>query len=184
MGNYRAVRDTASVLPRKTDRSIKPGVSVSYQNGDLTINAENTTLAAVLESIAKKTGAVIDVPAGSGLERIVDHIGPAPPSDVLTQLLNGSHFNFVIVSSPEHPNVPAQVLLSMRDSEAPVASVQPSQQVPAAPTQGLSPALLDKLFSRKRPEEVSPTSDAANPASEAANPPSDGAKPPNDTAKQ
>jgi len=93
---------------------------VVYRNGQLTIDARNATLAEVLKLVAEKTGAIIDVPPGSGQERIVEHAGPGMPNDVLTQLLNGSHFNFIIVNSTQDPNALAQVLLSM-EQEGPAA---------------------------------------------------------------
>jgi len=104
------------------------GTVVTYRDGQLRIDAENTTLAEVLKLVAKKMGAMIDVPPGSGEERIVEHVGPGHPNDVLTQLLNGSHFNFIIVNSALHPNEPAEVLLSMQstDTSTPVAPPTPA----------------------------------------------------------
>ena len=130
--------------------STQHGPVVTYRDGQLTIDAENATLAAVLELVAEKTGAVIDVPPGSGLERIFEHSGPKPASEVLEQLLNGSPFNFIIVASPQNPNQPAQVLLSLHgpDTEAPtVASVQPktaTNPLLFTPPEGgpLTPAVL------------------------------------------
>jgi hypothetical protein len=137
-------------LAAQTETSTKPGVEVTYEGGQLTIDAMNTTLADVLESIAEKTGAVIAIPAGSGAEPIAEHVGPGQPNDVLVQLLNGSRFNFVIVSSPQYPFEPEQILLSMRESDA-LASVRPVQQPEAAAApKGLPPELLERLFSRKR----------------------------------
>lgn len=137
-------------LAAQTETSTKPGVEVTYEGGQLTIDAMNTTLADVLESIAEKTGAVIAIPAGSGAEPIAEHVGPGQPNDVLVQLLNGSRFNFVIVSSPQYPYEPEQILLSMRESDA-LASVRPVQQPEAATApKGLPPELLERLFSRKR----------------------------------
>ena len=106
---------------------------VTYRDGQLTINAENSSLAAVLELIAQKTGAVIEVPPGSGLERIVEHTGPGRADDVLARLLNGSPFDFVIVGSPQPPHDLMQVLLSLRgpDAAAPtIASAAPVQPNP------------------------------------------------------
>jgi len=106
---------------------------VTYRDGQLTIDAKNSTLAAVLELVAEKTGAVIEVPPGSGLERIVEHTGPGRPEDVLASLLNGSTFDFVIVGSPQPQHGPTQVLLSVRgpDAAAPtIASVAPVQPKP------------------------------------------------------
>jgi len=107
-----------------TEPSAKP--VVSYRDGQLTIDAENTTLATVLKLVAEKTGAVIDVPPGTGLEHIFEHAGPGQPNEVLTQLLNGSAFDFIIVNSPQRPQQPTQVLLSLRQGETP-------GPVPAAP---------------------------------------------------
>jgi hypothetical protein len=152
---------------------------VAYRDGQLTINAENVTLASVLQMVAEKTGAIIDVPAGSGQERIFEHSGPGRPNDVLTQLLNGTHFNFIIVNSPQHPFEPTQVLLSLQraDTEAPpatnTASVTPATTtspywtppentapvVPPqfdstlkAPTEALSPEALGDLMKAKARE--------------------------------
>jgi hypothetical protein len=112
--------------------AVPPGAPmVTYRDGQLTINAENSTLAAVLGLIAEKTGAVIEVPPGSGLERIVEHTGPGRAEDVLARLLNGSPFDFVIVGSPQPPHDPMQVLLSLHTPDT-TASLPP--QLPKTPT--------------------------------------------------
>jgi len=112
--------------------SITPGPLVAYQGGQLTIDAENTTLAAVLAVVAEKTGAVIDVPEGSAQDPIVEHVGPGPANDVLRQLLNGSGFNFVIVSSPQYPDEPKQVLLTLKPEQpAATKTVAVAPPVPA-----------------------------------------------------
>jgi hypothetical protein len=142
--------DVVAPVPGGTVISTQHGPVVTYRDGQLTIDAENATLAAVLELVAEKTGAVIDVPPGSGLERIFEHSGPKPANEVLEQLLNGSPFNFIIVASPQNPNQPAQVLLSLHgpDTEAPtVASVQPktaTNPLLFTPPEGgpLTPAVL------------------------------------------
>ena len=95
---------------------------VTYQDGLLTIDARNATLAEVLKLIAEKSGATIEVPPGTGLERIFEHSGPAPAQDVLARLLNGSTYDFIIVSSPQVPHGPAQVLLSLHKADAPAVS--------------------------------------------------------------
>jgi hypothetical protein len=121
----------ASAAPGETVGITEHAPVVTYRNGKLTIDAENTTLADVLKLVAEKTGATIDLPPGSGLERIVEHSGPGRANDVLTQLLNGSHFNFIIVNSPQHPYEPTQVVLSLQraDTDTPTAvSVAPPTQ--------------------------------------------------------
>ena len=125
---------------------------VSYANGQLTINAENLTLAALLKLIAEKTGAVIDLPPGTGSERIFEHAGPGKPNDVLTQLLNGSHFNFVIVNSPQDPNAVAQVLLTVEQEGASPAAA-PRTEVLAARAQEPAPS----PYPAKKPAEEDTT---------------------------
>ena len=100
---------------------------VTYQDGQLTIDVENSTLADVLKLVAEKTGATIDIPPGSGFEPIVEHVGPGPAKDVLRHLLNGSRFNFIIVSSQQRPQYPAQVLLSLQRVEAGDPSPSPDR---------------------------------------------------------
>ncbi len=102
------------------------GPKVTYQNGLLAIDATNATLAEVLRLVAQRTGAIIDVPPGTGFEPIVEHAGPAPAGDVLTQLLKGSPFNFVVIGSLQRPNELQQVLLTLRtDNPTPVVASAP-----------------------------------------------------------
>jgi hypothetical protein len=141
----------AAPAPLATNLPSATGSIVTYQNGQLAINATNETLANVLRLVAKKTGATIDIPPGTGLERIVVHAGPASPSDVLRQLLKGSRFNFVLIGYEKRPNDLQQVLLTPRvDTEAPViASVTTPVPTPvdvpaeAPPSTGI----VDRVYS-------------------------------------
>ena len=129
-------RDSISAAPAVTDLPKDHRPVVTYQDGQLSIDAENATLADVLQLVAQKTGAVIALPAGSGLERIVEHAGPGEAKDILTQLLNGSHFNFVILSSPQYPYGPQQVVLSLEgDPESPnaISASAPQMALDAPP---------------------------------------------------
>jgi hypothetical protein len=137
---------------------------VTYRDGQLTIDTENSTLAAVLALVAEKTGAVIDVPPGSGLERIVEHTGPGRADDVLAQLLNGSAYDFIIVGKSQSPHDPAQVLLSLRRADTPAspptqlpetAVTAPPWTTPAAPAVAVLPLPVD-LGSPPPKEELTP----------------------------
>ena len=118
------VRDEVAAAPAGTVVSAQHPPVVTYRDGQLTINAQNSTLAEVLKLVAEKTGAVIEVPPGSGLDRIVEHTGPGQADDVLARLLNGSPFDFIIVGSPQRPHELTQVLLSLRQADTP-ASLPP-----------------------------------------------------------
>jgi hypothetical protein len=75
----------------------QPSVSVSYQNGLLSIQAERASLSQVLFEVHVKTRADIAIPAGAEQEQVVANLGPAPAKDVLSALLNGSTYNFIVV---------------------------------------------------------------------------------------
>lgn len=87
--------------------------TVTYENGQLAIVAPNSTLGDILHAVHNKTGADIDIPPGAN-ERVVSSFGPGPARDVLTTLLNGSHFNYVMVGTVADPNAVAQVILTPR----------------------------------------------------------------------
>jgi hypothetical protein len=86
---------------------------VSYQGGLLTISAENASLGEILRDVRKLTGASIEIPPGSAAanERVVTHLGPGAPRDVLAGLLNGSSFNYVLVGSSSDPTAVSSVIL-------------------------------------------------------------------------
>ncbi len=105
---------------------------VTYNGGLLAINVEDATLATVLRLVAEKTGAAINVPPGTGNERIVEHAGPGEPRDILKDFLNGSPFGFIIVNSPDHPHELQQVLLFVKDRSGDSQSISAGQTNPSA----------------------------------------------------
>ncbi|MFY9909794.1 MAG: hypothetical protein WCF22_20935 [Candidatus Sulfotelmatobacter sp.] len=84
--------------------------TVAFQNGLLTITAANSTLGDVLREVRKQTSADIDVPANAN-ERVAVRLGPAPPREVVADLLNGSHFNYILLGSPENTSSLVRVVL-------------------------------------------------------------------------
>jgi len=75
----------------------RPALTVTYENGMLSIHAEKATLAQVLFETQQQTHAEIAIPAGAEQEQVVADLGPGPARDVLGELLNGSAYNFVFV---------------------------------------------------------------------------------------
>ena len=86
---------------------------VTYIDGKLSVTAKNSTLGDILRAISAKTGASIDIPEGAN-ERVVSQLGPASAREVMTALLNGSHFNYVMVGSESNPNAVAHVILTAK----------------------------------------------------------------------
>ncbi len=101
---------TGRPVPQLPLDSIKPlAPQVTFQNGQLTIDAPNSTLGDILRAVKKQTNADIDIPEAT--DRVVTHLGPGPVRAVIAELLNGSRFDYVLVGSPEDPNVLARVVL-------------------------------------------------------------------------
>jgi hypothetical protein len=88
--------------------------NVGMNSGMLTIAAENSTLGDVLTAVHRATGAAIDVPPAAGSERVVVHLGPGQPRDVIGSLLSGSKFDYIIVGSPQNANAVQRVILTAR----------------------------------------------------------------------
>jgi hypothetical protein len=113
---------------------------VSFQDGLLSISAQNSTLGDILRDVRRLTGASIDIPPGSAAnERVVTHLGPGAPREVLAVLLNGSSFNYVMIGSNSDPAaVSSVVLLPKAGSGADVqtvANASPNNQVPTPQNQ-------------------------------------------------
>lgn len=109
----------------------KTPLEVTYRNGSLSIVSNKATLSEVLYAVQQRTGADISIPAGAEQEHVVAELGPAPAPEVLARLLNGSDFNFLILSAPDNPGHVDRVVLSPRDSSAmPLAPMQPVAQAP------------------------------------------------------
>lgn len=102
---------------------------VSFRNGQLTIVARNSTLSDVLNQVRSKTGASIDMPAAPANDRVVGQFGPGAPRDVMAQLLNGSHFDYVMVGSPSDPAGLKKVVLTAK-MNGPIPAPQPSNPNP------------------------------------------------------
>jgi hypothetical protein len=104
---------------------------VTYNNGQLTIDARNATLSQVLHSVQAKTGASIDVPASASNDRVATVIGPGQPRDVLVSLLNGTKFDYVILGINGNPGGIQRVILTPRQaggSQTTSGAVQQQQQ--------------------------------------------------------
>lgn len=103
---------------------------VSYTNGELSISAHNSTLAQVLRAVQAQTGASVDIPGSASGERVVAEIGPGTPQKVLATLLNGSHFNYVIMGVAGGGGGVQKVILTNRQNGGPSTSVQANNRQP------------------------------------------------------
>jgi hypothetical protein len=125
--NYSATNAHLSVESAPAPR---PALAVSFRDGMLTINANKANLSEVLFAVHQRTGAEIAIPAGAEQEQVVVELGPAPAPEVLSRLLNGSKFNFLILNSPSDPRILDRVILSSRP-EGPMPAPSPQRQMVA-----------------------------------------------------
>jgi len=106
---------------------------VSFQNGQLTVLAENSSLGEVLNAVRAATGIRVEGASG-GSERVTAKIGPAPVRDVLLSLLEGSRYDFAMLGAATDPQRVERLVLSPR--LAPASGTYAA--VPQQPPQGNS----------------------------------------------
>jgi hypothetical protein len=138
---------------------------VSYQNGQLSIVAPNSTLGDILRAVRKQTGAEIEVPDAK--ERVVTHLGPAPAAEVMADLLNGSRFNYVLLGSPDEAHVLTKVVLVAKsgpDSAASNRQLAGQQQAATAEAQPADQQEMQPDQNDAEAAEEQPVDDSADQA--------------------
>jgi hypothetical protein len=116
-------------LQPQSSPALQNKLQVEFRNHQLRIDAENATLRDTLKAISARTGAEMQFPAVELGERIFVHLGPGSARDVITQLLNGSQFNYVILSLASDPGGITRLILSRASS----AGERASSDAPALP---------------------------------------------------
>jgi hypothetical protein len=85
--------------------------TVTAGNNELTVKADNSSLAQILHQVSSKLGMQLDGLGGD--ERVFGSFGPAAPREVLTALLDGTSYNVMMVG--DLPNgAPRELLLTRR----------------------------------------------------------------------
>lgn len=139
---------------------------VTYQNGLLTIVAQNSTLGDILRAVHKLTGASIDAPPNA-TERVVTRIGPGAPRDVLATLLNGSSFNYVMLGSTSDPTAVASVVLTTRlasgTTPTTASAYQPPQPVYGQPMPVPQPIVAQQVVRQPAAAEADDNANADDP---------------------
>jgi hypothetical protein len=123
--------------------------TVTWNSQGLYIQASNSTLSQILNAVSTQTGAKIEGAAGQ--ERVFGDYGPGPARDVLSQLLRGSNYNFLMLGD-QGQGTPRQVILTARGSQTanqdhPGVTPQPVQDVQQDD---------DPIEPPEQPEEVPP----------------------------
>jgi hypothetical protein len=93
--------------------AVKPP-QVTYDDGQLTIIAENVPLSVVFDALRRVTGASIEMPPGAADQLIWVRSGPGPARRVLRDLLDGTDLDYVIQASETDIDGVRSVLLTAR----------------------------------------------------------------------
>jgi len=145
----------------------------------LRIDASNSSLAQILQDVATATGA--NVEGFDADQRVFGAYGPGTARDVLSQLLQGSGYNVVMIGE-QGQGTPREIVLTLRHAGTATAAVnpapardedsdtdeqpQPSQPpirpgiVPGRPP--LSPQQTQQQMMQRRPQPGQPTSNPQN----------------------
>lgn len=115
--------------------------TVVWDSHGLRIQAANSSLEQILKQISTETGAKVE---GFGKdERIFGTYGPGNTRDVLSQLLDGSGYNLLMIGG-QSDGAPLQVVLTARTAGAPEPVVQNA------------PAYTDDASVDEQPQEPQP----------------------------
>jgi hypothetical protein len=126
--------------PSLLDHPAQPA-KITLAAGKLTVMADNSSLSEILHQVSAAGGMKIDglVTGGSGDPRIFGSYGPAAPRDVLSDLLNGSGYN-VLMLGETTAGLPRELALTARTAGGvpnppPNAARNDENDVEVAPTQ-------------------------------------------------
>src|SRR6185312_5447786 len=100
--------------PSPSDETANPP-QVTLDQGKLQVDAHNSELSAILQDVAAQTGMTVD--GLSRNTRVFGVYGPGTPRDVLSQLLTGAGYNFVMVGG-DNENVPRELVLTAQNGDA------------------------------------------------------------------
>jgi hypothetical protein len=104
--------------------------SVTWDSHGLLITAQNSSLKQILNDVSAATGAKVE---GLGADqRIFGAYGPGKARDVLSQLLDGTGYNVLMIGD-QGEGTPRQIVLTSRNgSNAPQAAANAAPPVPNA----------------------------------------------------
>lgn len=117
------VTPPAPELPKWPVNEKPEDASVTWDSRGLSINASNSSLEQILNEVATETGAKVE-----GLDkdqRIFGAYGPGQPRDVLSQLLDGSGYNVLMIGD-QGQGAPKQIVLTARHT----GDAQPARPAP------------------------------------------------------
>ena len=170
-----AIAQAPAPAPATAEKIPAGPPKISYVDGQLKIDALNSTLAEVLAKVAALTGVTIDVPAGASNDRMpVVELGPGPARQILASLLSDSGFDYLIQGSDADSDKIKSVLLVARDKKGGGTNgtevAARSLRSPYSRAGASSAKSEDALVADAQPENAAADASASNPASDASQP--------------
>lgn len=114
----------APPLPDWPANSHPVPAKVVWDSHGLRVEASNSSLDQILHEVAADTGAKVE--GLSQDQRIFGTFGPGPARDVLTQLLDGSGYNLLLIGDMGQ-GTPRQIVLSTRNKGTGQTAARPTQ---------------------------------------------------------
>jgi len=133
---------------------------VTYRDGLLTIVASNSTLADILQAVSARTGASVDAPAHLTGERVAAHLGPGTPRQVLSDLLRGPRFDYILVGSDGDPNAVHSIILAPNQSSPNVAVAQVQPRSPSPVQEEMDEEVEEEQPVQPEPQPAPPSQPA------------------------
>lgn len=124
--SLRAVSHRSKYEAKKPAQPVAQPPAVTLKDGKLTVDAHDSDLSAILSDVARMSGMTVDGQQSSA--RVFGVYGPASPRQVLTELLDGLGYNFMMVGDTPG-GAPRELLLTARTSAPP----GPAKAAAAAP---------------------------------------------------
>jgi len=100
--------------PNWPAKSQPAAATIVWDSQGLRVDAANSSLSQILREISTDTGAKLEGPT-PGDVRVFGTYGPGPANDVISQLLNGTGFNVLMVGD-QGSGAPRQIVLSSAPS--------------------------------------------------------------------
>jgi hypothetical protein len=136
---------------------------VRYENGQLTIESENSRLSDILIIIGKLTGAGLEMPPELAKERVAIRLGPGKASEVLANLLYGSKFGWLVVEAPDDSNSLQRIVITNPSVKA-ADSKKATTVVGASTTRNIGTYAVELLGEPNAMPSAAPSESAAIPS--------------------
>jgi hypothetical protein len=150
---HRRAEHASSVAPAAVIAPV-PSSKVQFKDGRLTITATNSDLTDILHTISAQGGMTVAGPVPA--QHVFGVYGPGTPREVLTQLLTGFGYNYMLVGTGPG-GMPRQLVLSLPGAGASSLSAShaaPGSVAPSASSPDAQPA--------PAAQETADTSQASN----------------------